>query len=73
MNIAAIISVFKALGGFIKDKRNKYSSKRIISVAIVSVAMVEIELYGINVYNLILTTLGVLPAIFSVFEKDETK
>jgi len=57
--------------GLFKDTKGKLSSKRTISGIIVITASTNIAQYGITVSSLVLTALGVLPVIFSVFEKKD--
>ena len=56
--------------GLFKDTKGKLRSKRTISGIIVITASTNIAQYGITISSLVLTALGVLPVIFSVFEKN---
>lgn len=59
--------------GLFKDTKGKLSSKRTISGIIVMTASANIAQHGITASGLVLTFLGVLPVIFSVFEKKDCK
>tara|TARA_R110000787_G_scaffold132833_1_gene245123 strand:+ start:336 stop:590 length:255 start_codon:yes stop_codon:yes gene_type:complete len=74
INLKLIEPVSKLLNttlGLFKDTKGKLSSKRTISGIIVITASTSIAQHGITISSLVLTALGVLPVIFSVFEKNK--
>jgi hypothetical protein len=75
-NLKLIEPISKLLNtslGLFKDTKGKLSSKRTISGIIVITASTSIAQHGITVSSLVLTALGILPVIFSVFEKKDCK
>ena len=65
-----ITELLKAVLDLFKDNKGKWSSKRTVSGVIVLAAAADITTYGITTNNLILTGIGVLPLVFSAFEKN---
>ena len=63
--IKPITDLVKAVLELFKDNKGKWSSKRTVSGVIVLAA------HGITTNNLILAGIGVLPLIFSAFEKND--
>ena len=70
--IEPISNLLNTTLGLFKDTKGKLSSKRTISGIIVMTASADIVRNGIGLNNLILTFLGVLPVIFSIFECQNT-
>tara|TARA_R110002167_G_scaffold40071_1_gene123650 strand:+ start:3438 stop:3737 length:300 start_codon:yes stop_codon:yes gene_type:complete len=68
--IKPITELVKAVLDLFKDTKGKWSSKRTVSGVIVLAAAADITTYGITTNNLILTGIGVLPLVFSAFEKN---
>ena len=68
--IKPITELVKAVLELFKDNKGKWSSKRTVSGVIVLAASADITAHGITTNNLILTGIGVLPLIFSAFEKN---
>tara|TARA_R110000803_G_scaffold19958_3_gene51671 strand:- start:1809 stop:2078 length:270 start_codon:yes stop_codon:yes gene_type:complete len=67
--IKPITELLKAFTELFKDSKGKFSSKRTVSGVIVIAAAADITTNGVNLNNLILTGIGVLPIIFSTFER----
>tara|TARA_R110000744_G_C18925923_1_gene512503 strand:- start:103 stop:381 length:279 start_codon:yes stop_codon:yes gene_type:complete len=65
-----ITELLKSVLELFKDNKGKWSSKRTVSGVIVLAAAADITTYGITTNNLILTGIGVLPLVFSAFEKN---
>ena len=63
-----IAKTLTATAGLFKDTKGKLSSKRTISGIIVVTASTDIAQHGITAQNLILTFLGILPVLISIFE-----
>ena len=68
--IKPITELVKAVLELFKDNKGKWSSKRTVSGVIVLAASADITAHGITTNNLILSFIGVLPLLFSVFEKN---
>ena len=68
--IKPITELVKAVLELFKDNKGKWSSKRTVSGVVVLAASADITANGITTNNLILTFIGLLPLIFSVFEKN---
>jgi len=68
--IKPIADLVKSVLELFKDNKGKWSSKRTVSGVIVLAAAADITTYGITTNNLILTGIGVLPLVFSAFEKN---
>jgi hypothetical protein len=68
--IKPITELVKAVLELFKDNKGKWSSKRTVSGVIVLAASADITAHGITTNNLILTAIGVLPLVFSSFEKN---
>ena len=68
--IKPITDLVKAVLELFKDNKGKWSSKRTVSGVIVLAASADITAHGITTNNLILAGIGVLPLIFSAFEKN---
>ena len=61
--------ITELLKAFTELFKGKFSSKRTVSGVIVIAAAADITTNGVNLNNLILTGIGVLPIIFSTFER----
>jgi hypothetical protein len=68
--IKPITELVKAVLELFKDNKGKWSSKRTVSGVIVLAASADITANGITTNNLVLAFIGVLPLLFSVFEKN---
>jgi cytochrome P450 len=68
--IKPITELIKSVLELFKDNKGKWSSKRTVSGVIVLAAAADITTHGITTNNLILTGIGVLPLVFSAFEKN---
>ena len=68
--VKPITELVKAVLELFKDNKGKWSSKRTVSGVIVLAASADITANGITTENLILSGIGVLPLIFSTFEKN---
>mgnify|MGYP003148594820 FL=1 len=68
-----ITELVKAVLELFKDNKGKWSSKRTVSGVLVLAASADIGLNGITYMNLGLSLIGVLPLLFSVFEKNPNK
>tara|TARA_R100000995_G_C3470510_1_gene118091 strand:- start:1097 stop:1390 length:294 start_codon:yes stop_codon:yes gene_type:complete len=68
--VKPITELVKAVLELFKDNKGKWSSKRTVSGVIVLAASADITANGITTENLILAGIGVLPLIFSTFEKN---
>ena len=68
--VKPITELLKAVVELFKDSKGKYSSKRTVSGVIVLAASADMTAHGITTNNLILSFIGVLPLLFSVFEKN---
>lgn len=67
--VKPITELVKAVLELFKDNKGKWSSKRTVSGVLVIAASADMQLSGINYMNLLLSFIGVLPLLFSVFEK----
>ena len=68
--IKPIADLVKSVLELFKDNKGKWSSKRTVSGVVVLAAAADITNFGITTNNLILTFIGVLPLVFSAFEKN---
>ena len=68
--ITPIADLVKSVLELFKDNKGKWSSKRTVSGVIVLAAAADITAHVITTNNLILTVIGVLPLVFSAFEKN---
>lgn len=71
--IKPVTELLKTALELFKDTKGKYSSKRTISGVLVIAASADISLNGITTMNLSLSTIAILPLLFSVFEKSSCK
>ena len=68
-----ITELVKAVLELFKDNKGKWSSKRTVSGVLVLAASADMGLNGITYMNLGLSFIGVLPLLFSAFEKNPNK
>lgn len=71
--VKPITELVKAVLELFKDNKGKWSSKRTVSGVLVLAASADIGLNGITYMNLGLSFIGVLPLLFSAFEKNPNK
>lgn len=71
--VKPITELVKAVLELFKDNKGKYSSKRTVSGVLVLAASADISINGITYMNLALAGIGVIPLLFSVFEKKSCK
>jgi len=71
--VKPITELVKAVLELFKDNKGKWSSKRTVSGVLVLAASADMGLNGITYMNLGLSLIGVLPLLFSVFEKNPNK